>query len=303
MCCCRCTPTSTASSGSRRSRRGCASGSLAAHGSPRSSLATPTRSPTARVHFGYRDGIAQPEIRGAPWPPLARHAAGRRDRRLPARPRLREPLRRQLPRQPAARARRQRDAMARSGSCARTCAGSKRCSGRGRTGSRSDRELVAAKLMGSWRNGVPLMLSPDAARARSADPTRPTSTTSTTPPAAGHPDLLRRLRRSALPRRRPHPPAEPARLAGRWAAPQPPARPPRHALRSALRSRQARRRGRAGADRAVPVRRSRAPVRVHPAGVGQPGPLDARPAWHPRSDPRRPAQRRWQVRVADLGLA
>ena len=132
-----------------------------------------------------------------------------------------------------------------------------------------DRELIAAKLVGRWRTGVPLTLAPDTAH---TDPRIPTAERQQLRLRAGSgaPDLLRRRGRDAPPGRRAHP----ARLNPRFAVMgQPHSR--RLVRRSmpygppATRSRPARRRDRAWSDWAVPVRRSGAAVRVPPARMDQ----------------------------------
>ena len=111
------------------------------------------------AHFGYRDGFAQPFVQGGPPPPLPDV--------LPAAPpgefllgyesqwdRFSYPVP-------------QPDALGRNGSFVafrvleQDCAAFERFLTRASTDTGLDRELIAAKLCGRWRNGVPLALSPN----------------------------------------------------------------------------------------------------------------------------------------------
>ena len=100
----------------------------------------------------------------------------------------------------------------------------------------ADPELIAAKLMGRWRNGVPLVLSPHTVEPEPAVP-RDKLNEFDYVARRGHPALLRRRARAALPVRRPRAAAQPARVARHGQAAQPAARPAEHALRPRARRR------------------------------------------------------------------
>jgi deferrochelatase/peroxidase EfeB len=118
--------------------------------------------PQGKVHFGYRDGIAQPEIRGAPGRP-------RRDKQPTV-----EPGDFLLGRDyvnlyggnflgdlPPALG--DNACYAAFRMLRQDVLGFERFLNRWAKQFKLDPELVAAKLMGRWRNGVPLTLSPDVA--------------------------------------------------------------------------------------------------------------------------------------------
>jgi hypothetical protein len=99
---------------------------------------------------------------------------------------------------------------------------------------RLDRELLAAKLLGRWRNGVPLTLSPDQPQ---ADPpiTQAHLNDFDFAPAPGHTTYYDDADglRCPVSGGRPHPAPEPAQLAGDGTPARPPAHPAGHALRPA----------------------------------------------------------------------
>ncbi len=149
-------------------------------------------------------------------------------------------------------------------------------------------ELLAAKIVGRWRDGTPLTLSPD----------RPDASIAADPARINDFRYSQRRRGAAVPGRRPHPPRQPARrprLLGRAALQPPPPRPPRALLRAGAPA------GRDGGRRRRPRARLRllqrehlAPVRDRPgaldrrrrpvrAGAGQ-GPAGRRAARHRRQD-------------------
>jgi Dyp-type peroxidase family len=123
--------------------------------------------PNFRAHFDYADGISQPKVAGAPaYKPDSAHSVELAD------PLDQVPLgafvlgyesqhRGLLYPYPAP------DALGRNGSFAalrilrQDCAAFERYLDQQSQALQVDRELIAAKLCGRWRNGVPLALSPD----------------------------------------------------------------------------------------------------------------------------------------------
>src|SRR5215207_8303197 len=229
-------------------------------------------------------------------PQPARHAAGGGRRRLPPRPRLRQHVRGQLPGQRAAGARRQRDLRR----VPHPAPGRARLRGV----PAGPRRPLAARPRAP-RGEAPRPLAqrrPADAVARhghagSGDHEAPAQRVRLRARGRAH-DVLRRRRGPSLPDRVAHQAPEPAGRARHGQAAQPPAGAARHAVRSAARSRRSRRRRRARPHGAVRMRRPRAPVRVHPARVGQRGHRDARPARDTRSADRCAAFERRALRRA-----
>ena len=119
-------------------------------------------------HFGYADGFAQPSIEGSGVAPAPGQGAPVGQRRLAADPRRRVHPRLSRRGGRAARSRRRRSS---SASTARfwSTASSTRTSPRSASGWPSRRplypggeELLAAKIVGRWRDGTPVALSPAA---------------------------------------------------------------------------------------------------------------------------------------------
>ena len=111
--------------------------------------------PVAKTHFGYTDGItATPRIVGGPEPVAPDHQE-------PCEPWLfilsDDADSYHLPEPAGALAQRELRRVQDDGT---GCRRLPECSCR-RTRTRSDPELLAAKICGRWRNGVPLVLSPD----------------------------------------------------------------------------------------------------------------------------------------------
>ena len=113
------------------------------------------------AHFGYRDGFAQPTIDGGLPPLVPDVLPSRAGRRVPVR--LPEPVRRLHLSDPgtAGPARDQRKLSSPTACSNRTATASSVFLTRLRATTGLDVELIAAKLCGRWRNGVPLSLSPD----------------------------------------------------------------------------------------------------------------------------------------------
>ena len=186
------------------------------------------------AHFGYRDGFAQPTIDGG-LPPLVPDVlppapAGEF---LFGYPSQYADFTYPVP-EPA-------DRLGINGSFVafrvleQDCAGFERFLADASRETALDAELIAAKLCGRWRNGVPLSLSPDTPNARAAARALQQLRLHAN---RGGARRVRRSPRRAVPDRRARPPHEPAPLDGRrQQRAQAAARPPRTALRPALRSR------------------------------------------------------------------
>ena len=218
--------------------------------------------PTARVHFGYTDGISTPTIRGGPehYQP---------DHQQPCEPWLfvlREDA--EIYDVPEPRALGLNGSFAVFKKVETDVVGFEDFLQSNRD--RIDPELLAAKMCGRWRNGVPLALSPD----------------TDSPAEEIRPRAVERLRvrerrrfwRSEgdpLSRRRTHTPCQSARPANRGPRSArrqqqfAPAGSSRPAVRADLRSREALRRHRARDALSVHQREHREPIRVRAATVGQ----------------------------------
>ena len=116
------------------------------------------RLPGDVAHFGYRDGFAQPSVEGGP-PPMLPDV-------LPEAPAGEFVLGYQSQWKDFTYPVPQPETLGRNGSfvafrvLAQDCAAFERFLTRASTDTGLDRELIAAKLCGRWRNGVPLSLSP-----------------------------------------------------------------------------------------------------------------------------------------------
>ena len=121
------------------------------------------RLPGDVAHFGYRDGFAQPSVQGGP-PPMLPDV-------LPEAPAGEFVLGYQSQWKDFSYPVPQPETLGRNGSfvafrvLAQDCAAFEQFLTRASTETGLDRELIAAKLCGRWRNGVPLALSPTTADA------------------------------------------------------------------------------------------------------------------------------------------
>ena len=234
------------------------------------------------AHFGYRDGIGQPTIAGglksalpSPAPEAATGAF------LLGHPSQYEGLTYPVP---------QPDVLGRNGSFGALRVLEQDCAGfeafLDDNASDIDRELLAAKLCGRWRNGVPLALSPDTPDPTPRDPVRQVELVRL------HPDRcrsgrVRRQERLPLSRWLPHPSCQSPELArSRRQRPQATYPASRSAVRTTIRSEQPRRRDRARSPRHVHLRQFARSVRVLDGGLGQQGRLRPRPAPHQGPDDR-----------------
>jgi Dyp-type peroxidase family len=114
--------------------------------------------PNSRVHFGYVDGISQPHIAGAEPPKCAcPHDESLTGDFLLGYPRYYSPIAMPQP-----------ESFSRNGTyCAyrilsQDVVGFEAYLDKAAASTNLDKELIAAKMCGRWRNGVPLSLSPDA---------------------------------------------------------------------------------------------------------------------------------------------
>lgn len=115
--------------------------------------------PESKAHFGYRDGFAQPTIEGGLQPPMAdvlpKAPAGEFLLGYPSQySDFTYPV-------PIPRALGENGSFAAFRILAQDCDGFEQFLTDAAVQTGLDRELIAAKLCGRWRNGVPLSLSPD----------------------------------------------------------------------------------------------------------------------------------------------